>query len=122
MNQEIFLEFFSRSERKRKWINSLVFFAALAFSILGIALMLLGFFKSDVNLTSTLICFVPIGIAYFAIGASFFLTWINFDITEDSNLVTTHVIMMTFEETQKKIDENNKLVQELLNKLQMEGK
>lgn len=122
MNQEIFLEFFNKSEKKRKRIKSLVFFVALAFSVLGIALMLLGFFKTDVNLTSALMWLVPIGVAYFAVGASFFLTWVNFDMTEDSDLVTTHVILMTFEENQKKIDENNKLVQELLNKLQMEGK
>lgn len=125
MNLELFMMYIVRSERKRKRIRRIVYFLALAFCTLGVVLMVIGFFKNDVNSPSTFISFVSIGIAYFAIGTSYFLTWISFDIAEDTDIISMNAIkatMITSEGTQKKIDENNKLVQELLNKLRIEDK
>jgi len=122
MNQELFLEFSNWSEKKRKLIRSSVYLVALAFFALGTLLMAFGVFGSDIYLISPFVSLVSIGIAYFAVGVSFLLTWVNIDIAELDAIDTTNTISMMNQETQKKIDENNKLIQELLDELRIENK
>jgi len=122
MNQELFLEFSNWSEKKRKLIRSSVYLVALAFFTLGTLLMAFGVFRSDIYLTSSFISLVSIGIAYFAVGVSFLLTWVNIDTAELDAIDTTNTISMMNQETQKRIDENNKLIQELLDELRIENK
>jgi hypothetical protein len=95
--------------------------SAFGFSAIGIISMFLGIFDNLADKTSIVSGPVPIGIAYFAIGLSLWATWINLDIAEDSETITMNAIVMMFEETHKKMDENKRINQGLLNKLRAES-
>jgi len=116
------------NRERRKKAQSATLLIVIGGLVIGISLCffgllpLLGFVGTDTNRISIAACAVSMGVAYIAIGASAWLTGLNAELAGNEKIIEMNAIGMMLEETQTKIGENNKLVQELLTELRMKNK